>query len=102
MKDNEFTTRSYNALLTAWAYTCGANGAKTSMSWEEFRKVKESAQKTFTIANLCKNYDRVANTSGVGPKALSALRYLAEKHGLQIKSEFPDPDVKKTTTIPIK
>lgn len=85
---DELNGRMYFHLQRAWHFTC-----------KDFDSLSD---KRFTIENLCKNYDIIANKSGIGPKILAKLREIASKHGIEVITKYRDQTVKGPYTIPIR
>lgn len=84
----ELSGRIYYSLRRAWHWTC-----------KEFISEQD---KKFTIENLCKNYDTIANKSGVGPKALTKLKAIALRHGIEVVSKYQEKADRGPYIIPIK
>lgn len=84
----ELSGRIYHSLRRAWHFTC--------------KEFTSESDKKFTIENLCKNYDTVANKSGVGPKALTKLKAIALRHGIEVVSKYHREADRDSYIIPIK
>ena len=84
----EFSGRIYYSLRRAWHWTC--------------KELAPESDKEFTIENLCKNYDTIANKSGVGQKALAKLKEIALRHGVEVVSKYQERADHGPYIIPIK
>lgn len=77
----KFDTRNYNALSGAWWFI-----QKKKFQLEDHDRLKQVFEETFTIKNLCENYDLLSQHAGVGPKTLGLLREAAKEHRIEIKN----------------
>lgn len=78
--DNSFTNRQYRAFAYGW-WELQHEGMQKTLGRIP---TDEEIEQTFTVENLCKNYDKIRNMRGVGDGALKRLEEVANQNGIPI------------------